>query len=176
MHPWRTVGRVIPRWVARQQSPPPFHPAGGMYRGAGRRTRATGPARESDQCPGHEGRAGCSEGSLVFCPNNGVHLKEHLFGQPFRTWADLEKTYPFLRKLRPDLFTASHERAEAERKTYEANPRASENRGGDRKSESFGRLPIDSQPSGHLFRLCALVANPRFRRHYTPTFLLRGQP
>src|SRR4051794_36667175 len=37
--PRRTVGRAIPRWVARPQSPPPFHPAGRGYRRGGRGTR-----------------------------------------------------------------------------------------------------------------------------------------
>jgi len=43
-HHWRTVGRVIPWWVARQQSPPLFHLAGSMYRNDALQTRASRPA------------------------------------------------------------------------------------------------------------------------------------
>jgi hypothetical protein len=62
-----TFGRVIPWLDARQQSQPPFHPA---RSGIPKRT-------ETRKCNTGAGQAdphGSSEGTLGFCPNNGVHL------------------------------------------------------------------------------------------------------
>src|SRR5262249_39216237 len=67
----RAVGRVIPRWVARQQSPLPFHPALGFTP----RIAAEQEQGAMWSCLSHEDWTGCSEETLVFCPNNGVHFK-----------------------------------------------------------------------------------------------------
>ena len=57
--------------VARRQSLPLFHPATAMYRkGAGEQEQ---PAHDG-KGRGHD-RTRCSEGSLVFCPKNGVHFR-----------------------------------------------------------------------------------------------------
>ena len=53
MYPRYTVGRVIPWWVARPQSPPPFHPAGGEYRERDQRARARR-IKQSVWGPAHE--------------------------------------------------------------------------------------------------------------------------
>jgi hypothetical protein len=66
----RTVGRVIPWQVARQQSLPLFHPATAMYRKGARRARATAPRREvlvTTTGPGERRIAGG--------PNKVVHFK-----------------------------------------------------------------------------------------------------
>jgi hypothetical protein len=70
MHHWRTIDRAIPWWVARQQSPPPFHPAKGMYCKISWRTRAIGQVRQKRKCHGQEGRTRRSEGSLVLGLDN----------------------------------------------------------------------------------------------------------
>jgi hypothetical protein len=70
-----TVGRVNPWQVARQQSLPLFHPAKAMYRNATRRARATA---HNGKSRGQDDRTRCSEGSLVFCLDNGVHYNLNL--------------------------------------------------------------------------------------------------
>ena len=76
MHHRGTVNRVIPWWVARQQSPPLFHPAGGLDRNSNRETREVGEKIEEQKCPDKEGGMEYSEETLVFCPNKGVHLND----------------------------------------------------------------------------------------------------
>src|SRR5437870_4611468 len=49
------VGRVIPWRVARQQSPPPFHPAPGQYGKSADETRAMLPVRKAGKSVAKEG-------------------------------------------------------------------------------------------------------------------------
>src|SRR6478672_1694863 len=71
-HHWRAVGRVIPWWVARPQSPPLFHPTGGEYRpgacGArpsSRRGRIASLAGQSPHQLAKEGSPGTTTGARL---------------------------------------------------------------------------------------------------------------
>ena len=70
-----TVGRVIPKQVARPQSLPLFHPATASYRNDRADARASKIGQRSSNGPGREAGQNSSEESPFFGLDNGVHYR-----------------------------------------------------------------------------------------------------